>query len=114
MIPLPSSLIPIDGLQANAFDCISIPVEKETLSKNNAKLDYFVTEFPRNEDLEFSFVYGLFNREEIAFADNQAALLGMSNDLFENSTPLSPDEHNILMNAFKNSLKSTPTLPGRK
>lgn len=99
----------------NIFDCISIPKEIFLPTKEAEIIDYMVTVYPRNENRnDFPFVYGLFESKDVAFAKNQDVILNIANTMFAESVPLNEFEQKILNNTFKRTVKSKPTLAGRK
>jgi glutathione synthase/RimK-type ligase-like ATP-grasp enzyme len=99
----------------NAFDLISMPKEVFVSSKELPLVDYMVTLYPRNENSNtFPFVYGLFESKNVAFGNNQEVILNIANKLFSESLPLNSFEQLTLNMTFKKSIKTKPTLSGRK
>jgi hypothetical protein len=99
----------------NIFECISIPTEIYVPTKEVPIIDYWVTEYPRNNNNNpFPFVYGLFDKKEVAFSNSQDIVLNIANELFSNSYPLNEFEQNVLNETFKKSIIYKPTLSGRK
>lgn len=99
----------------NIFDCVSVKNEIFVPARESDIIDYMVTVYPRNENRNsFPFVYGLFESKDVAFSKNQDVILNIANVMFAGSLPLTEFEQNILNTTFKNSIKTKPTLPGRK
>jgi hypothetical protein len=99
----------------NIFGCITIPTEIVLPAKELPVIDYMVKEYPRNENAHpFTFVYSLFNRKENAFAYNQEDIIDLSKSLFRGTKPLDKFEMSVLDKTFHNSIKTIPTLKGRK
>jgi len=99
----------------NIFDYISIKNEIIVPAKESDLLDYMVTVFPRNEYRnDFPFVYRLFEAKDSAFAKNQDVILNIANVMFADSFSLNEFEQKVLNNTFNKSIKTKPTLSGRK
>jgi hypothetical protein len=76
---------------------------------------YYVTEYPRYEDPlnNNSFVYGLFEQPNLAFASNQDDVLYLATKIFDGSETLSPFENDTLNETFLRLAKRKPTRPNR-
>jgi spore coat polysaccharide biosynthesis protein SpsF (cytidylyltransferase family) len=110
-----SLITEIPNHDGNIFDCLSTTKEIFVPAKEAEKIDYMVTIYPRNEDFtKFSFVYGLFQTKNPAFADNQINVLDIAKRLFSGSTSLTETEQSVLNNTFLKEVNKKPSLPGRK
>lgn len=99
----------------NMFDCLTIEKEQYIPPKDLPVLDYLINGYNRAESGNTApFVYSLFETREFAFAENQDAIIGLANEMFSGSSVLDKFEQDVLSITFKKSIKSTPTLPGRK
>ncbi len=108
-------LTDIPQQEMNMFDCISMASEISIPAKEVPIIDYWVTEYPRNDNSNpFPFVYGLFEQKDVAFANNQDVVLNIANLMFLNAMPLTAFEQNVLNNTFKTAIKNKPLLSGRK
>ena len=101
--------------EISIFDCITMQKEIFMPAKEVPLIDYLIKEYPRNENTNtFPFVYGLFESKDLAFADNQDAILNIANSLFSTSFSLGEFEQKVLNSTFKKSIKQKPSLSGRK
>lgn len=99
------------------FDCLNNDSEYRYEVKNKTELiDYYVTEYPRtdpNAPSIFSFIYGLFDRNQMSFSINQVDIIGLANKLFEGAQPLSNFEEKVLGDTFNRLIKKDATRPNR-
>ena len=94
------------------FETISIEKVVYVPEKSVPVFNYFITEYPRLETQPFSFVIGYDDMKKPNFS-NQYNIIAIAKRMFEGSKNLGPDEHAILMDTFKQGLRTKPTLPGR-
>jgi len=98
------------------FQSISIENETKKISQPRTEmLNYFITEYPRldNDINPFSFVHGLFENKNLAFAYNQANILNVASNMFSGSVTLNDFEQNVLNATFNRLSKRKPTRPNR-
>lgn len=100
----------------NGFSSYSYCEERIVPLKRDVQLfDYCLTDVIRIESNDFvnNFANEYFETQEI-FDNRQSFLMGISNNIFENSRFLDMKEEEALNLAFFNSLVKKPTLKGRK
>lgn len=99
----------------NLFDCISLKNEIVIQKQTTELLDYMVTVYPRNEQIDnFNFVYSLLDYKPVAFSPNQKSVIEFANEMFSKSELLGDFESGVLASTIKRLTKTTPTLSGRK
>lgn len=97
------------------FDCICTSNEIFVPAHGPVMLDYMVTEYPRLEATNnYTFVYGLFECESLAFSNTQDIIVTVAKELFTDSLPLNDYEQNVLYMTLRKSIKQQATLAGRK
>lgn len=100
----------------NVFDCITIEHSRYIpLKEHPSLINYLITDYPRNDNTQGnSFVYGLFESSDRAFALNQEDIISLAREIFSDSDTLTSLEQEAINNVFKKNLKREPTLKGRK
>ena len=112
---IPFVLADMPQQEVNIFDCISMQNDVVIPAKEIPLIDYLITVYPRNENANaFSFVYGLFDSKDLAFARNQDSILKIAKELFSDSMPLNKLEQQVLNSTYKKGIKQNSSLPGRK
>ncbi len=105
----------IPQINNNIFQCITMYDNNTKHSNETTLIGYNLTSIAKENSIGyFNFVNEFFNKDYIAFSNNQIDILSLANSLFLNSTPMNDIEEKVLQKTLERTSIYKPTLPGRK